>query len=42
MEKKKDDHTYWVPMQTVSPEKGNEVGTTYVEPAEAAKNQKKI
>ncbi len=36
MEKKKDDHTYWVPMQTVSPEKGNEIGTTYVEPAEVA------
>lgn len=29
---KKDDHTYWVPLQTVNPGKGNEVGAHYVEP----------
>jgi hypothetical protein len=34
MEKKKDDHTYWIPMQTISPEEGNKVGAAYVEPSE--------
>jgi ABC-type phosphate transport system substrate-binding protein len=35
MEKKKDDHTYWAPMQTISPEEGDKVGTTtWVEPSE--------
>jgi ABC-type phosphate transport system substrate-binding protein len=29
---KKDDHTYWIPLQTVNPSKGNEVGVNYVEP----------
>jgi hypothetical protein len=29
---KKDDHTYWVPLQTINPAKGNEVGANYVEP----------
>ncbi len=38
MEKKKDDHTYWVPMQTVSPEEGDAVGATYVEPTEEPKS----
>jgi hypothetical protein len=36
MEKNKKDHTYWIPMQTVSPEKGNEVGVGYAEPSEVA------
>ncbi|MGA8363762.1 MAG: hypothetical protein WB709_04505 [Solirubrobacteraceae bacterium] len=36
MEKSKKDHTYWVPMQTISPEKGNEVGAGYAEPSEVA------
>jgi hypothetical protein len=34
MEAKKADHTYWVPMQTISPEKSNEVGVVYAEPTE--------
>jgi hypothetical protein len=29
---KKDDHTYWIPLQTINPAKGNEVGANYVEP----------
>lgn len=36
MEKNKKDHTYWIPMQTISPEKGNEVGAGYAEPSEVA------
>ena len=36
MEKNKKDHTYWIPMQTISPEKGNEVGPVYAEPSEVA------
>jgi hypothetical protein len=38
MEKKADDHTYWVPMQTISPEEGNKVGEAYVEPTETPKS----
>jgi hypothetical protein len=38
MEKEKNDHTYWIPVQTVSPEEGNKVGTTYVEPTEKAES----
>ena len=38
MEKSKDDHTYWIPMQTISPEEGNKVGATYVEPTETPKS----
>lgn len=34
MEKEKGDHTYWIPVQTVSPEEGDKVGATYVEPTE--------
>jgi ABC-type phosphate transport system substrate-binding protein len=34
MAKKADDHTYWIPMQTVSPEEGDAVGASYVEPTE--------
>lgn len=34
MEKKKDDHTYWAPMQTVSPEESDKIGSAYVEPSE--------
>ncbi|MFZ1153312.1 MAG: hypothetical protein WAN93_00245, partial [Solirubrobacteraceae bacterium] len=31
--KKKNDHTYWIPLQTINPSKANEVGTNnYVEP----------
>jgi ABC-type phosphate transport system substrate-binding protein len=30
--KKVHDHTYWIPLQTINPSKGNEVGTNYVEP----------
>ncbi len=26
------DHTYWVPLQTINPSKGNEVGSNFVEP----------
>jgi ABC-type phosphate transport system substrate-binding protein len=29
---KKDDHTYWVPLQTINPAKADEVGKNYVEP----------
>ena len=29
---KKDDHTYWIPLQTINPSNANEVGTNYVEP----------
>jgi ABC-type phosphate transport system substrate-binding protein len=36
MEKTKADHTYWIPMQTISPEKGNEVGPVYAEPTEVS------
>lgn len=34
IEKKKDDHTYWIPLQTINPSKpeGAQVGTNYVEP----------
>jgi ABC-type phosphate transport system substrate-binding protein len=32
IEKKKADHTYWIPLQTIDPSKGNEVGANYVEP----------
>ena len=32
----KDDHTYWIPLQTINPSKGNEVGTNYVEPTATA------
>jgi hypothetical protein len=38
MEKEKSDHTYWVPMQTISPEEGNKVGEAYVEPTETPKS----
>ncbi len=34
MKAKEKDHTYWIPMQTISPEKGNEVGAAYAEPSE--------
>jgi ABC-type phosphate transport system substrate-binding protein len=30
--KKTDDHTYWVPLQTINPAEGDKVGTHYVEP----------
>jgi hypothetical protein len=30
--KETHDHTYWIPLQTVNPGKGNEVGANYVEP----------
>ena len=36
IEKKKADHTYWVPLQTINPSKGNEVGANYVEPTTVA------
>jgi ABC-type phosphate transport system substrate-binding protein len=26
------DHTYWIPLQTINPSKGNEVGSNFVEP----------
>jgi ABC-type phosphate transport system substrate-binding protein len=26
------DHTYWIPLQTINPSKGDEVGKTFVEP----------
>jgi hypothetical protein len=32
IEKKKADHTYWIPLQTVNPGKTNEIGANYVEP----------
>jgi ABC-type phosphate transport system substrate-binding protein len=32
IEKKKADHTYWIPLQTINPSKANEVGANYVEP----------
>jgi hypothetical protein len=38
MEKEKNDHTYWVPMQTISPEESNKVGEAYVEPTETPKS----
>lgn len=38
MEKEKNDHTYWIPVQTVSPEESNKVGVTYVEPTEKAES----
>jgi hypothetical protein len=31
-EEAKNDRFYWIPLQTVNPEKGNEVGANYVEP----------
>ncbi len=37
IEKKKADHTYWIPLQTVNPGKANEIGTNYVEPTAVAK-----
>jgi ABC-type phosphate transport system substrate-binding protein len=37
VEKKKADHTYWIPLQTVNPSKLNEIGTNYVEPTAVAK-----
>jgi ABC-type phosphate transport system substrate-binding protein len=30
---KKNDHTYWIPMQTISPEEGDKVGPVYAEPS---------
>jgi hypothetical protein len=30
--KNEDDRTYWIPLQTISPEKGDEVGANYAEP----------
>ncbi|HEV3319136.1 MAG TPA: hypothetical protein VG053_05295 [Solirubrobacteraceae bacterium] len=36
MAKETNDHTYWIPMQTINPEKGDEVGVGYAEPSEVA------
>jgi hypothetical protein len=38
IEKKKTDHTYWIPLQTINPEKpeNERVGTNYVEPTAVA------
>jgi ABC-type phosphate transport system substrate-binding protein len=32
MKEKTDQKTYWIPLQTVSPEEGNKIGESYVEP----------
>jgi ABC-type phosphate transport system substrate-binding protein len=32
IKEKSDQHTYWVPLQTVSPEENNQIGESYVEP----------
>jgi ABC-type phosphate transport system substrate-binding protein len=32
MKEKTDQKTYWIPLQTVSPEEGDEIGESYVEP----------
>jgi ABC-type phosphate transport system substrate-binding protein len=32
MKEKTDQHTYWIPLQTVSPEESNAIGESYVEP----------
>lgn len=34
MAKKADDRTYWIPLQTVSPEEEDKLGAAYVEPTE--------
>ncbi len=38
MEAGNDDHTYWVPMETISPEEGNKVGPAFAEPTEEPKS----
>ena len=32
MKEKADQHTYWIPLQTVSPEESNKIGTNFIEP----------
>lgn len=33
MKEKADQKTYWIPLQTVSPEEGDEIGESYIEPS---------
>lgn len=32
MKEKADQHSYWIPLQTVSPEEGDKIGTNFIEP----------